>query len=174
MCSSNKLVLSFRKGWVCACVCVFFPPGLGAQNSLLSIETVRLVVVPRELGAVCFFLLFSNSLSLSLSTICESFGCPCCSAPFCCFFFFADFDQILFLVGIYAFVDTKLQSISCSRADLFHRKKCYGHRGKSPLQGGCSIFCVIFSQFLCLWGLLLVRSQNLVCIGQETVQSASL
>jgi hypothetical protein len=27
---------------------------------------------------------------------------------------------------------------------------------------------------LCLWGLLLVRSQNLVCIGQETVQSASL
>ncbi len=50
-------------------VCVCFPPGLGAQNSLLSIETVRLVVVPRELGAVCFFLLFSLSLSLQSVTV---------------------------------------------------------------------------------------------------------
>jgi hypothetical protein len=113
------------------------------------------------------------SLSLSLQSV-RVLVVVVVSLLFAVVFFFADFDQILFLVGIYSLVDTKLQSISCSRADLPHRKKCSGHHGKCPLQGGCSIFCVIFSQFLCLWGLLLVRSQNLVCIGQETVQSASL
>ncbi len=158
---------------MCACcVCVFFfPPGLGAQNSLLSIETVRLVVVPRELGAVRCFLFFFFSLSPQSVRVLVVLVVP---LLFCCFSFFADFNQILFLVGIYSLVHTKLQSISCSRVELVHRKKCYGHHGKCPLQGGCSIFCVIFSQFLCLWGLLLVRSQNLVFIGQETVQSASL
>jgi hypothetical protein len=55
----TKSCRAFVRG-VCVCACVFFPPGLGAQNSLLSIETVRLVVVPRELGAVCVSLSLSN------------------------------------------------------------------------------------------------------------------
>ncbi len=109
---------------------------------------------------------FSLSLSLSLSTICESFGCPCCIRSFLlCFFFFADFDQILFLVRIYSLVDTKLQFISRSRADLFHRKKCYGHHGKCPLQGGCSIFCVIFSQFFCVCGGCCWCDHRILCVS---------
>ncbi len=94
---------------MCVSVCVFFPRGLGAQNSLLSIETVRLVVVPRELGAVCFFLLFSLSLSLSLHNLWELWLSLLYPLLFAVFFFFADFDQILFLVRIYSLVDTKLQ-----------------------------------------------------------------
>jgi hypothetical protein len=71
---------------VSVCLCVFLPPGLGAQNSLLSIETARLVVVPRELGTVCFLLLFSLSLSLSPQSV-RVLVVLVVSAPFCCFFF---------------------------------------------------------------------------------------
>jgi len=66
----------------------------------------------RENWELCVFFSCFLSLSLSLSLSPQSVGVLVVlvvSAPFCCFFFFADFDQILFLVRIYSLVDTKLQ-----------------------------------------------------------------